>query len=313
MRCLRGIETESTRRARLHVIVVDNLSEDGSSAAISRSFPWVEVIQRDSRGGFGAGHNLALRRAEGRHLLMLNDDTVLGTGTVDALMDYLDSHPEVALAAPLVADPAGRLQPSAWRQPTALLDMANAFTLGRWPRPLSRGHRPRRVGWVVGCAVMGRRAALLDVEGFDEGYFMYSEEVDLARRLADRGFETHWVPSATVIHEGQVSTGGDASPARAVEMARSRRRFWRTHYSGVARFLSQAAIGLEFCVLTIAAGLRGGPWRASWIQARGSWMDISLSGLREEAARFNERAGESELSSGLDARNEQLISGRPAQ
>src|SRR5205823_14545480 len=108
-------------------------------------------------------------------------------------------------------------------------------TLGRRPGPMSRGAGARRVGWSMGCAVLARRASLLAFGGFDESYFMYCEEIDLARRLAGAGLETHWVPAATVVHEGQVSTGGHASPARAVEMARSRRTFWARHYSAGGR------------------------------------------------------------------------------
>lgn len=288
--CLKSLDDDRQRRATLQVIVVDNASEDDSAAAIRSAFPSVELVQRDRRGGFGAGHNLALRRATGRHVLMLNDDTVVCPGAIDTLAGFLDQHPGVALAAPRVVDRAGVTQPSAWRAPRPSFDLIGAATLGRRPGPLSTGSIPRRVGWAMGCALLARRGPLASVGGFDEGYFMYCEEIDLARRLAEAGFETHWVPSAAVVHEGQVSTGGHVSPARAVEMARSRRRFWSGHYSRLGRALARLSTSLMFFGLAIASVVGGKEWKPFWLQARESWGDTPVPGLREQAAAWNARA-----------------------
>lgn len=293
--CLKSLDEDRQRRVALQVIVVDNASTDGSAAAIRRGFPWVELIQRDRRGGFGAGHNLALQRAAGRHFLLLNDDTIVCPGAIDTLAGFLDHHPGVALAAPRVIDRAGVPQPSAWRAPRPLFDLIGAATLGKRPAPLSTGSTYRRVGWAMGCALLARRDPLLVVGGFDEGYFMYCEEIDLARRLAEAGFETHWVPAAAVVHEGQVSTGGHVSPARAVEMARSRRRFWSRHYSWFGRGLARVSTSLMFFGLTAASVVRGKEWRPFWLQARETWSDTSVRGLREQAAEWNacaERTGD---------------------
>lgn len=288
--CLRSIDADSQRVAAIQVIVVDNGSEDGSAAAIRSAFSSVEVIERTRRAGFGANHNLALRRVAGRYVLLLNDDTLIGPGAIDALTEYLDAHPQVALAAPRVMNRAGQTQASAWEQPTPLRDLIAALTLGRRPKSMSGGSRPVRVGWAMGCALLARRDRLLAVGGFDESYFMYCEEIDLAHRLADAGFETHWVPAAGVVHEGQVSTGGHHSPARAVEMARSRRRFWTYHYSTAGQFLARVSTSAMFLVLAAAAVLRRKEWKPFWLQARESWGDTSVPGLREQAAEWNARA-----------------------
>ncbi len=290
MACLKSLEQDTQRRAALQVIVVDNASEDNSAAAIRSGFPWVELVQRDRRGGFGEGHNLALRRAAGRHVLMLNDDTVVCPGAIDTLARFLDQHPGVALAAPRVVDRTGVTQPSAWRAPQPLFDLLGAVTMGRRPGPLSTGSTSRRVGWAMGCALLARRGPLLAGGGFDESYFMYCEEIDLARRLAEAGFETHWVPDAAVVHEGQVSTGGHGSPARAVEMARSRASFWSRHYTRRGRFIAQLSTSLMFLALTVGAITRKKEWKPFWLQARESWGGTSYPGLRERAAEFNARA-----------------------
>jgi len=285
--CLRCLRADTQRKAVLQIIVVDNASSDGSASAIRESFPSVELIQQQLRHGFGANHNTALRLATGRHVLLLNDDTLVHPGAIDALARYLDEHPGVALAAPRVVDRADRTQASAWALPRPALDALGALTLGRRPRPQSGGADPRPVGWAMGCALLARRASLLEVEGFDESYFMYSEEIDLARRLADRGLQAHWVPSATVLHHGQVSTGGHDSAPRAVEMARSRRAYWRRHYSPPGRLVARASVSIEFLLLSLSAVARGRSGRAFWIQARGCWTEVPLAGLREQAAKWN--------------------------
>jgi N-acetylglucosaminyl-diphospho-decaprenol L-rhamnosyltransferase len=287
--CLRSLEEDLGRRAALQVIVVDNASEDGSAAAIRAAFPQVEVIKRSRRAGFGANHNLALGRATGRHILLLNDDTLARPGAIDTLVDYVDDHPLVALAAPRVVDHAGQTQPSAWEQPGPRGDLIRACTLGRRPPPMSRGTAPRRVGWALGCAVLARREVLLVLGGFDERYFMYCEEIDLSRRLALTRLETHWVPAAVFVHDGQVSTGGHASAARAVEMARSRRSFWARHYSRRGRLTAQLSTSLMLAALALGAIARGKEWRPFWLQARESWGDTSYPGLREQAAEWNAR------------------------
>ena len=286
---LTALSDDVGRRASLQIIVVDNASRDGSAAAIRVRFPDVEIVEQSERHGFGANHNAALERAAGRHVLLLNDDTLVPAHAIDALVRYLDGHPAVAMAAPRVIGLDGRDQASAWALPSPGLDLLGAVTLGRGERPQSRGPHARPVGWALGCALLARRSALEQVRGFDEGFFMYSEDVDLACRLRDLGLETHWVPSATVRHEGHVSSGGHHSRERAVEMARSRRRYWELHYGRTGRRIARIALTTQFAVLALAATLRGKPALAFWLQARTTWGDRSQPGLRERAAEDNAR------------------------
>lgn len=287
--CLRGLLDDALPVVSLQVIVIDNASADGSAQAVAKAFPAVELVRKPRRDGFGANHNLALALARGRHVLLLNDDTLVRPGAIDTLVAYLDGHPSVALAAPRVVDRSGATQPSAWRLPTPLRDVIGAITLGRRPKHLASGSTPHSVGWAMGCALLARRSSLLEVEGFDERYFMYSEEIDLSQRLAAIGLETHWIPQACVTHDGQVSTGGHASTARAVEMTRSRRVYWRRHYSRLGNLVAQAAVSVQFSLLALTALVRGKSGTAYLIQARGCWTDVPLPGLREQAAEWNAR------------------------
>jgi N-acetylglucosaminyl-diphospho-decaprenol L-rhamnosyltransferase len=282
---LRVLAADQARASRLQVIVVDNVSQDGSAAAIRAAHPDVEVIERATRAGYGANHNVALARAEGRHVLLLNDDAQVRPGAIDALAAHLDAHPEVAVAAPTLLYPGGRAQVSLWPTPTPAADARAVLRLGR-ARPADLdGRRAQPVGWAMGCALMVRRDALRAVGGFDEGYFMYSEEVDLCIRLARSGRATHWVPEAEVVHEGQASTGD--SPERAIEMARSRRRYQERHYSRSGRQVARLAISAQFALLALVTRLRRRSARAFWLQAVGAWREPGPPGLRERAEAFN--------------------------
>ena len=278
---LRALFADAERSAQLQVIVVDNVSQDGSAAAIREAFPDVEVLERGERAGYGANHNLALARAEGRHVLFLNDDAQVRPGAIDAMAGYLDAHPDVAVAAPTLVHADGSPQVSLWPTPTPRADVLAALRLGRGRPAVLDGRRPQPVGWAMGCALLARRDAVRAAGGFDEGYFMYSEEVDLLVRLG----ATHWVPEAEVVHEGQASTGD--SPERAIEMARSRRRYQRVHYSRGGRAAARVGICAQFALLALAARLRGRPARPFWLQAVGAWREPGGPGLRERAAAFN--------------------------
>lgn len=282
---LRALAGDTSRRAALQVVVVDNASLDGSAAAVREAFPDVEVVAREARGGYGANHNLALARAQGRHVLFLNDDARVQPGAIDAMAAYLDGHPEVAVAAPTVVHSDGAPQVSLWPRPTAAADVRAALRLGRSRPAALHGTGPQAVGWAMGCALLVRREAAERAGGFDEGYFMYSEEVDLCVRLADAGGATHWVPGATVVHDGQATTGD--SPERAIEMARSRRRYQRLHYSPGQRRAARLALTAQFALLALAAAVRRRPARAFALQAIGAWREPGGPGLRERAEAFN--------------------------
>ena len=284
---LRALLADEGRAARLQVIVVDNVSQDGSVPAIRAAYPEVEVVERGERAGYGANHNLALARADGRHVLLLNDDARVQPGAVDALVAYLDSDPEVAAAAPTLVRSDGTPQVSLWPTPTARRDLLAAARLGR-ARPAGLdGRRAQPVGWAMGCALLVRRDAARAVGGFDEGFFMYSEEVDLLVRLAREYGPTYWVPDAEVVHEGQGSTGD--SPERAVEMARSRRRYQERHYSSTGRLAARAALCAQFALLALQARVRRRPARPFWLQAVGAWREPGPPGLRERAEAFNQQ------------------------
>jgi GT2 family glycosyltransferase len=284
---------ESLARMDAEIVVLDNASEDGSAAAVRERFPDVRVIAQSHRAGFGANHNAVIRATTGRYVYVLNEDTTADDWGFEALTAYLDAHPRVAALGPKLLYPDGRVQDSAWRFPTPLVSTLSLATLGRIGVVQSHGDAPRAVDWVMGAAVVLRRAALDEVGLFDEGFFLYSEEVDLQARLHRAGWEVHYFPRVSVVHhESQFSA--EIPERRINEMWRSRHRYWRKHHSGAGARIAALATGAQYAVRAafspVAKPLDPGAGARLRLHARDSWR-VTGPGLRELADEWNGRVG----------------------
>jgi GT2 family glycosyltransferase len=197
------------------------------------------------RRGFGANHNLACGRARGRYVFILNDDTVLDPGCIDRLRRFLDQNGAVAAAGPRLRHADGRDQPSAFHFPTPARVALTTLTLQRTGWTMSDGERIRRVDWIHGAAMMVRRDAVAGVGGLDEGFYMYLEDVDLCRRLRDRGWEIAFFPRAGLVHHENSSTA--AVPRRRIyQHARSRGIYARKHHGRTGERAVQALTATTF-------------------------------------------------------------------
>jgi len=283
---------ESLADVDVEIVVLDNASEDGSVAAVRKRFPDVRVIPQEFRAGFGANHNTVIRVTRSRYIYVLNEDTTATDWGLDRLIAYLDAHPRVAAVGPRLVYPDGRRQDSAWRFPTPLVSALGLATLGKLGVKQSLGDDPRPVDWVMGAAIVLRREALTEVGLFDEGFFLYSEEVDLQFRLRQAGWEVHYVPDVTVVHhESQFSAG---IPERRInEMWRSRHRYWHKHHSGAGARVAALATGAQYAARAALSPLArrdpgiGGRMR---LHARDAWR-VTGPGLRELADEWNGRVG----------------------
>ena len=198
------------------VIVVDNASQDATVEMLHAEFPGVTVIANDVNRGYGAAANQAVAASCAPAVLLLNSDTVVAPDCVATLAGYLAAHPSVAVVGPRLANADGSLQRSTYPFPSAADMVLGETGLHRLVRRIPglrerflrtwRHDVARPVPWVLGAALAIRRAPFELVGGFDESYFLYSEEVDLCRRLKTAGFETHYAPVTTVVHYGGEST-----------------------------------------------------------------------------------------------------------
>jgi hypothetical protein len=274
------------------IVVLDNASEDGSADAVRERFPDVRMIAQEFRAGFGANHNTVIRTTSGRYVYVLNEDTTAEDWRFDGLVAYLDAHPRVAALGPKLVYPDGRRQDSAWRFPTPLVSTLGLLSLGRVGVKQSRGDAARSVDWVMGAALLLRRATLAEVGLFDEGFFLYSEEVDLQFRLRQAGWQVHYFPEATVVHhESQFSAG---IPDRRInEMWRSRHRYWRKHHSAPGARIAAISTGAQYAVraaLSPVARRERGIAARMRLHARDAWR-VTGPGLRELADDWNGRVG----------------------
>lgn len=248
------------------LVVVDNGSSDGSPAMVRDHFPEAALVDDAGNVGYGAAANIAVARCAAEHVLLLNADTVVHAGALDTLRRHLDAHPRVGMAGPLLLNPDGSTQASAFPFPGTLgwlVENEPVAPLAGLVPPLRRRllrfappTAPAAVPWVLGAALAIRRTAFDAVGGFDPSFFMYFEEVDLALRLAAAGWETHLVPTARVTHLGGASTSQARAPM-LVEHFRSTNRFYRRHYRGprLAAWLAIMRAKMAFRIARDAAAL----------------------------------------------------------
>jgi GT2 family glycosyltransferase len=283
---------ESLRGEEVEVVVLDNASEDGSVDAVRRAFPEVRLIAQEFRAGFGANHNTVIRATKGRYVYVLNEDTTSDDWGFERLVAHLDAHPRLAALGPRLEYPDGRLQHSAWRFPTPLVSAYGLLSLGKVGVRQSGGTTVRPVDWVMGAAILLRREALAEVGLFDEGFFLYSEEVDLCLRLRSAGWTVEYFPGVSVVHhESQFST--DIPERRINEQWRSRHRYWHKHHSSAGARTAALATGAQYAVrAALSPFARRGRGLAARMRlhARDSWR-VDGPGLRELADEWNRRVG----------------------
>lgn len=184
------------------LIIADNASLDGSDAVVAECAPEATLIRHSHNLGFGAAINRAVERTSSRWLAFSNADLWFPPGKLAALPDVLGGLPrDVGLVGPSVCVPGGAVEGSVGNFPTLL------SLIWRQARPVKsrvwlplRKHRAGSVGWVTGACMLVRSDAFIDVGGFDEVFFLYYEDVDLAHRFAKRGVRAVYTPSVSVVH-----------------------------------------------------------------------------------------------------------------
>ena len=183
---------------------MDNASTDRSIAMLREEFPHVRLIVLPKNVGFSAGNNVGIRASRGRYIFLLNPDTVCHPHSIARLCDYMEAHPTTGIAGPRLLNPDGSLQPSRRSFPTfaaALLESTplqpyfrDSATLRRFYMLDRPDDRVQQVDWLSGAALLCRRETLRQCGLFDTGYFMFSEEVDLCRRVRNAGWKVVYLP-----------------------------------------------------------------------------------------------------------------------
>jgi GT2 family glycosyltransferase len=290
----RGLDAVDRERTSLQfpteVLVLDNGSRDGSRE-LAREHPAVDqLIALPERRGKAFCDSELLRRARGRYALLLNEDSELQAGATRTLHQQLEAHPDAACAGASLLRRDGVPQACAWRFPSPLTALWGALGLHRLLSVQSRGGRTRVVDWCQSSALLVRRRAAAEVDYLDQDFFVYSDEVDFAKRLRKAGWRSLYVPQARAIHAEQLSTGWSTAP-RIVEFSRNRDLYMRKHHSAAAaravRWLTAWAYAARAAVARI---LPGHSPRRYWSHALATLHPERGEGLRELAEEYNRHA-----------------------
>ena len=224
----------SLRGTGAEVIVVDNGSTDGTLELVLAGFPEARIVEQENRG-FGAGNNAGMRAAAGRYFLLLNPDAWLADGAFEDLVAFADEHPEAGVVGPRLLNPDGSLQRSVRGYPTPWR-LATEYFFLRKLAPRSKAlnalfgagfdHKSvRDADYLFGACLLVRRDAVDSIGGFDEEFFLMSEEVDWCYRFHQAGWKVLFYPDAEAYHV----VGASLDPARFKDVVRGHLQFLRKH------------------------------------------------------------------------------------
>ncbi len=248
------------------IIVVDNNSQNG--VVLENSFLGVRLISNRQNLGFGRANNQAVKVTRGQYLVFVNPDTRIVSGRFKDAIDFMESHTDVGFLGPKIIWPDGRIQVSAsgflglgWAVGHHLHlknFLPNDFlrkTLVPFRKILGGALRsylfvyqdikePEKVDWLTGAFLMVRKKVFEELGGFDEDYFLYFEDQDLALRAKQKGYESYYFPSVVVEHA--VGSSMKKNPRALIEKYRSELIFWIKHYSDFSLFCLRILMAIDF-------------------------------------------------------------------
>jgi len=211
--CLRSLPA-GVNDLTYEVIVVDNASTDGLVQQAQAAFPQHRYILNTDNRGFAGGNNQGLAQATGDYLLLLNPDVIVESGSLKALVAFLEDHPRAGIVGPLTLDAAGQIALTARPQFTVAvilwqyLGLDRAFPkrmFGQYRLASQLGAAPFPVAWVQGSCLLAQRSVYQQIGELDEGFFLFYEEPDWCERAAAAGWETWFLPGAVIHHHESTS------------------------------------------------------------------------------------------------------------
>jgi len=257
--CLNSVQS-GLRDIEAEVIVIDNASTDGSVEMVYRKFPQTRLIANFDNRGFAAANNQGFEKARGRHVLLLNSDTIVHRDVLARSVEYLDENPNVGMMGCRVINGDGSTQMTCSQFPTftnLLIQTVGANRLGGrcfkryqmldWDRDDERD-----VEVISGCYLMVRAEVIGEIGNLDEAFFCYGEETDWCRRCSEAGWRLKFAPIGEITHFGSGSTRR-MNHVRDLMLTEGTVRLHRKHYGRV-----KAA--LVWTLLLIFNGLRSLFW-----------------------------------------------------
>ena len=253
LECLTAIKRFSPPELTTEILVLDNASTDGSAAAVRESHSEVTLVELEKKAGKAENDSTLMKQAKGRYCLLLNEDTELRSGSISALYEAMEAHPEAGAAGAQLLDSDGLPYACAWRFPTVETAIMGAFFLHRRFTVQSGGDETIPVDWAQSSALMVRRAAAENIGWMDPDFFVYYDECDFCKRLSDAGFGTLYVPSALAVHHNQLSTDLTSGLPRITEFHRNRDIYMRKHGNPASALAVRVLTAWTYGLRTLAA------------------------------------------------------------
>ncbi len=242
----------------IEILVVDSASRDHTVALLRERFPQVTVLPQSENVGYTRGNNIALAAAQGRYLFLLNPDTEIIGAALPTLVRYMDAHPDVGIVGPHTYNSDRTTTQSTRRRfPTPALGFFESTVLqAHAPKTLLdrfyvNDGQPetttREVDWVQGSALLARREVYAQIGGLDEGYVMYSEELDWCKRAKDAGWRVVYLGDAHIVHHGGKST--EQVGARShIYFQQSKIRYFRKYHGALIAHLLRLFLLLNYAL-----------------------------------------------------------------
>ncbi len=282
--CLAAIERTHPAGMEREVLVLDNASDDGSAEAVRQLAGEIRLIALEQRTGKAENDSTLMREATGEYCLLLNEDSELRPGATQALVAALEADRKAAAATPQLLDSDGEPVPSAWRFPGVETAAIGVLFLHRRFTVQSVGGATRRVDWAQSSALLVRREAAAGVGYMDPDFFVYYDECDFARRLADAGWHSLFVPGAEAVHHDQLSTDLAKGLPRIVEFHRNRNLYMRKHHGRVAALAVRVLTAWSYALRALAAAvLPNRPAKIFWAHARQALLPNRGESIRDRA------------------------------
>lgn len=296
-RALASVYASWDGRPGLEVVVVDNASHDDSVAMLRENFPNAHIIANTENRGFTGGNNQGIAAATGDFLLLLNPDTEIIDNALPHMVAYLQSQFDVGMVGPQLLNPDGSVQSSRRRFPTLpVLFLESTWLEKLAPRKLLRHYYAQEqpddlvqdVDWITGAAMLTRRETVTQVGGMDEGFFMYSEELDWCRRIREAGWRIVYFPEARIIHhEGKSSE--QVVPARHIHFQSSKVRYARKYHGAAIAEILRLWLLAQYVWQT---GVEGAKWLAGHRRDLRAARIAAYRQVLESGLRMGESANE---------------------
>lgn len=277
--CLRSLAPEIARTPGVRVAVCENGSGGDAERRLREAIQahgwdtWASLTAVSPNRGFTGGNNLIIRQALASgdapdYFLLLNADTSVHPGALEALLRFMDAHPEAGVAGSRIENPDGTVQASPFRFPGILSELERGLRLGvasrllaRWSVSLPAPEAPCAVDWVSGASMMIRRSLIEATGPLDDGLFIYFDDSDFCLNARRAGWQTWFVPESRVGHLESAATGlaAEQPKRRPAYWFQARRRYFLKNHGALYAALADAAFLSGFALWRLRRRLQRKP------------------------------------------------------